>query len=60
MFIVSPLPGSTLYDDCLKKGYIKGGFEALDFKFATISIPNNSKEDVISQEDLENLVGEKT
>jgi anaerobic magnesium-protoporphyrin IX monomethyl ester cyclase len=40
-FIVSPLPGSELYDNCLKKGYLADtSFEKMDFKSAKIHNPN--------------------
>jgi len=40
-FIVSPLPGSELYDTCLSKGYLTDlSFQQLDFKSANINNPD--------------------
>ena len=53
-FIVSPLPGSELYDHCLSKGYLTDiSFERLDFKSTKINnpdLPHNLVEKLIKNE----------
>lgn len=60
-FIVSPLPGSQLYDYSLQKGYLREGDFELNFKKAKIFIPESSPDNFgINLEELERLVDERT
>lgn len=58
-FIANPVPGSELYSQCKKKGYL--AIEPkMDFKSAEINIPISSPEYVMSGQDLVKLVDDKT
>ncbi|MBF0382867.1 MAG: B12-binding domain-containing radical SAM protein [Magnetococcales bacterium] len=59
-FIVNPLPGSPLYDECLSKGYLGENYSALDFKTPNIHIPTTSPDYTIDPSELEALVEQKT
>lgn len=59
-FIVNPVPGSELYEECLKKKYIDDTYTAMDFKTAHIKIPENSPDYNFDREELEKLVDDKT
>lgn len=58
--IASPVPGSELYKDCLRKGYINKDNLKMDFKTSEIKIPKSSLDYYgMSPEELGDLV-EKT
>ncbi|MFC2048873.1 B12-binding domain-containing radical SAM protein, partial [Elusimicrobiota bacterium] len=59
-FIVSPLPGSELYGECIRKKYIDKTFSIMDFKTAQINIPIDSPDYNINRKELEKLADEKT
>jgi radical SAM superfamily enzyme YgiQ (UPF0313 family) len=55
-FIVSPIPGSKLYENCKRKNLLKSDFKtgALDFKTPSIKLLNFSEEDLVRLIDSEN------
>jgi len=57
-FIANPLPGSDLYVQCKKKGYLAG--QSGDFKTAEILISKNSPDYIMSPQELVELVDQKT
>lgn len=59
-FIASPLPGSELYRQCKEKGYLDEKKLKIDFKSSEIIIPKDSPDYVMSKEELEGLVDDKT
>jgi len=59
-FTANPMPGSELYTICKNKGYLPTGDKKMDFKYAEITIPENSSDYVMSTEELTKLVEEKT
>jgi radical SAM superfamily enzyme YgiQ (UPF0313 family) len=65
-FIATPLPGSELYDECMKKGYLVDkayeelDFEKMDFKSVNIRIPRDSKDYTIDPQELTELVDKRT
>ncbi|MFC1590742.1 B12-binding domain-containing radical SAM protein [Candidatus Omnitrophota bacterium] len=59
-FIVSPLPGSEIYDECISKKYINAANTGVDFKSAKIEIPSDSPDYNFSTEELEELVDKTT
>ncbi len=60
-FIASPLPGSELYEMCLKRGYLVNGDFGMDLKRVKIKIPKNSPDYYgIEPEELEAMVEEST
>lgn len=62
-FVVNPVPGSDLYDECIEKNYIDGTEIAkvtMDFKAARINIPKDSPEYNYSPKELEQIVDKKT
>jgi radical SAM superfamily enzyme YgiQ (UPF0313 family) len=60
LFIVNPLPGSELYDECMQKKYLVSDFNAMDFKSANIRISRNSPDYNMDPEELVFLVDKKT
>ena len=58
-FIANPVPGSELYTQCKRKGYLAME-PKMDFKSAEINIPTDSFEYVMSKENLVKLVDVKT
>ena len=54
-FIVCPLPGSELYDQCIECGYTIGD-NNVNFKSSTITIPKDSPDYIMSNQELEQLV----
>ena len=59
-FVVNPMPGSQLYQECIDKGYIDETYSAMDFKTAHIKIPKNSPEYNFDVKELEELIDKKT
>lgn len=60
-FVVNPLPGSELYDYCVKAGYLNKDFKkTMDFKSANINMPKDSPDYNIDPEELLELVDKKT
>lgn len=59
-FIISPLPGSEIYQECIGKNYIDDTCMAVDFKTAHINIPENSPDYNFGRKELERLVDKKT
>lgn len=59
-FILTPIPGSELYEECKSKGYLSSIGSRLNVKTAEIHIPQNSSDFVMSTTDLEKLVDDKT
>ncbi len=59
-FIISPLPGTNIYEECVRKGYISGEYIMTDFKTAHINIPEDSPDYNFSRTELEELVDNKT
>lgn len=59
-FIASPLPGSRLFYECRKKGYLDEKNMKYDVKHVDIIIPKDSPDYVMSREELEKLVDGKT
>jgi len=58
-FVANPVPGSELYEICMKKGYIQGD-PTLSFKSAAITIPEDSPDFVLPADELVELVDEET
>lgn len=59
-FIINPMPGSELHDECIEKKYIDQTYSAMDFKTAHINIPEGSSDYNFSRQELEQLVDDKT
>jgi len=59
-FVVNPMPGSQLYQECIDKGYIDETYSAMDFKTAHIKIPKDSPEYNFDVKELEELIDKKT
>lgn len=60
LFIASPMPGSRLYAECKRKGYLTKEDLKFDVKHAEIEIPEDSPEYIMSKEELEKLADDKT
>ncbi len=60
LFIVNPLPGSELYQECVNKNYLVNDFNTMDFKSANIRIPKDSPDYAMDPEELVRLVDDKT
>jgi hypothetical protein len=54
------MPGSRLYEECKRKGYLDEGKSRMDLKAADIIIPKDSPDYVMAPDELERLVDEET
>jgi len=59
-FVVNPMPGSQLHQECIDKGYIDETYSVMDFKTAHIKIPKDSPEYNFDVRELEELIDKKT
>jgi len=59
-FFASPFPGSSLYDQCMERGWIKNEKYAMDLKTPSIVILKDEPEYVMSHKKLTKLLEEKT
>ena len=58
-FIANPIPGSELYAECQRKGYLVENSQ-VDFKSAEINIPTDSSDFVMPKEEMIKLVDDYT
>jgi anaerobic magnesium-protoporphyrin IX monomethyl ester cyclase len=59
-YIANPLPGSYLFDECKKKGYLPKDYDLMNLKTSGICIPNTSPDYVMSLQDMIKLLEDKT